>query len=224
MAFKSKISCFLTIIILLAHPSYSKTTSNLSLGTGISTMGFTASSIINFHPQFGLEIGGSKFHLTINDKILADTSYNVNIDLESIHLLSNFHPFNKKFKITIGVLYNKNCAYLDGKYTGANIIVNGITIPANHIGSLSGKIYFNPISPYVGIGWGPYYESKVGFNFAIDFGILYHGKPKITLSGSNVTTAAVAAAITDEIQDLTHEFDKFVIYPILSLKLFYTFI
>jgi len=194
-----------------------------NLAAGVSTIGINVAGIMSINDKWSFELGGNKFYYTFKNLTLSDTEFDLKLDLESLHLFGNFHPFGGKFRITAGILYNNNSVKLPGIARNQFFTINGIQIPVNQIGTLNGKIAFNPIAAYLGIGWGHYHKKK-GLGISLDLGVFYFGKAKFTLTGSNVQTQALLNLINNEITELNNQFSKHVVlYPMISIRLFYGF-
>ena len=71
-------------------------------------------------------------------------------------LLADFFPMKGTFRLTAGLLSNRNKVELDAVPTGDTIDIGGINPTRTRSGRnvLSGDIDFDSSVPYFGIGWG----------------------------------------------------------------------
>lgn len=82
-------------------------------------------------------------------------------------------------------------------------------------GKVDAYIKTNGFKPYLGIGFGRAVpRNRIGVQF--DFGVMFHGKPKIASSNSDIGDALNGEA---EDEGFTKIMRKIVVYPVLSLKL-----
>jgi len=178
--------------------------STLGYGLGI---GFQApdSSVVT-------RVGFNQFN-----KTYTTTSNSVNYEgklkLSSADLLFDWHLFNGVTHLTAGLAYNNNKVDLTsvGNYT-----INGTT----YTGTMNSTVTFNKVAPYLGFGWSGQAKKK-GLSFKTDFGVLFQGKPKSTVSSTNpAVTANDLATAQAELDDKLKDFRY---YPVISFGIGYAF-
>jgi len=204
-------------------------TVDYALGLKIGTLGVGLDLSIPINNQFNVR-------LNLNGASYSDNSteegidYEYDLDLLTAGVLLDYYPMeNSEFRVTGGVYYNGNELELCGKPDATGITIGNITYNANQVGSLNGKVEFDEIAPYVGIGWGNAVK-KGGWSFSADVGLMYQGEPEVTLTpvyGPLITNAGLQAPIDAEVvreeAELQNELNDYKIYPVISVGVTYTF-
>jgi hypothetical protein len=149
----------------------------------------------------------SKTYTTTSNSV----NYEGKLKLSSADLLLDWHLFNGVTHLTAGLVYNNNKVDLtsNGSYT-----INGNL----YSGTLNSTVTFNKVAPYLGFGWSGQ-AKNTGLSFKSDFGVLFQGKPKSTVTGSGVTAADLATA-QNELDD---SLKNFRYYPVISIGIGYAF-
>ena len=91
---------------------------------------------------------------------------------------------------------------------------------------MNGSLSFQKVGAYLGIGFGNAASEDSHWHFAMDAGLLFHGGPDVSLSGSTSNAALDALLAVDleiEEQDVEDELSDFRVYPVLSLGVSYAF-
>ena len=191
-------------------------------GSGVSvkvgTLGygaeFTAATTSMTNVRFG--INRYSYDKTTME---SDINYKLELDLKSGDLLLDWHPFSGTFRLTAGVVYNKNEFTVTAE-PAASYNIGGATYTSAQVGTLTGKVTFKKTAPYLGVGWGNAAKGK-GLSFGADLGILFQGSPdvKLTATGSVVT----AASLAQEEQDAEGSMSDYDRYPVIAFGLTYKF-
>jgi len=110
-----------------------------------------------------------------------------------------------------------------GRYT-----IQGNTYDAASVGKVSGRVDFNKVAPYIGIGWGRPSAKEKGWALAADVGVLLQGTPKTSLAASGCTASAdvcgrFANDLARENAALRDEASRFKAYPVLRVGISYKF-
>ncbi len=210
------------IAILLVIPAAGFTRNN-SFGVKISTLGGGLETEVSFSDSFGGRIGVN--YLTSDYTATIDNiEYNFELNLMSASALLDWYPFKGSFRISGGVLYNDN--HLDADAKTANTYEVGGTQYTNfEVGSLTGKIDFNDITPYFGIGWHIPLGKGERFGFLADLGVVYQGTPQVNLSsnGSAADDATFQNDLKNEEEELQSKLDGYEYYPVIGIGLSYRF-
>lgn len=157
----------------------------------------------------------------------SDVDYDVKLKLQTFSALADWHPFQGGFRMSLGLMYNKNQLDMVGQPTaGSTYELDGVDYTAAEVGTLTGKLSFNKTAPYVGIGWGNAVAKDTSVNFSFDLGAMYQGKPKFGLSASSALCAAGTAcgdSLARERADAESEMSSYKWYPVISFGLSYQF-
>lgn len=177
-----------------------------------------------FTARFG--INGFDYDKTIDE---SGVNYDATLELRSGSAIADYHPWAAVFRISGGVLYNGNKFTIKAKPSNGTLDFNGTTYNAADVSSASGKIDFQPISPYIGIGWGSSPTSNSTWSFEADIGAIYQGTPDASLSvvcGGTLNAAQCAQLKNDvaaervQLQDTISDFKW---YPVVSVGVSYKF-
>jgi hypothetical protein len=138
----------------------------------------------------------------------------------------DWHVFNNSFRISTGVLINKNKANLQANVELSYDIGNG-TYTATETGTLNAAFdYDREIVPYIGIGFGNALNSKRRLGLMCDLGVVFTGSPQVALNaagGTLTNNAGFQADIKREQDNIQKDLDELKIYPVLALSMFWRF-
>jgi hypothetical protein len=194
---------------------------------GTTGIGFHAS--IPLRPDMNARLGSGFLGYSYEGKT-RDMEYQLKLKANTYEALLDWFPAaDSSFRVTTGLAYNGNKIdvvaqpNVAGGYT-----VNGRTYSTGVVGQVNGKVSFNKVAPYLGIGWGRPSEKEKGWSFSTDVGVLFQGSPKTSLS--NTGCAAGAAVCTQFANDLARENEqlrdevgRFKAYPVLRVGISYRF-
>ncbi len=205
------------------HDDTSDDARSNSLGLKISTLGAGLEAERTFSDSISGRIGVNYFTYnyvaTINS-----TAYNFDLNLMTVSALVDWRPFKGSFRISGGVMYNDN--HLDANAKSAsNYSVGNAVYNNDQVGNLAGKIEFNSIIPYLGLGWNPSFGKDKRFSLLIDLGVVYQGTPEVTLSadGTNENNLTFQNDLQQEEDDLQSQLDGYEYYPVVGIGLSYRF-
>lgn len=142
----------------------------------------------------------------------------------TVGTIVDIHPFGGAFYIRGGLFYNGNQVNLNASFNSVSVYFNGSLYTFNAQGAGKGKIHFNRIAPYAGLGfnWG---SENVYLTF--DAGILFQGKAKAKVT--ELTGLAAAALPQDiknfekEAEDQINKYSLVRLYPVVSLGVCFKF-
>lgn len=170
--------------------------------------------------RFGYN-GLSGRELTVDDVDVGgvNTSVSVKASLETIPLLVDWHAFGAAFRFTGGVMYNNN------KFEGrAPVNTYDLGLGTYDVGLDASVEGSNQISPYLGIGWGNAVRKGRHWIFSADLGLLFQGKPNITLTPTGPDAGLVDPDdLASEERSLEDEIKYFQIYPVANVGVSYHF-
>jgi hypothetical protein len=228
---KKMYSLLLAAVALAAGTmAHASDTGGIAVELKAGTLGGGAEINYAISPMFTVGVGINKYSASTTDT--ADNiDYDVDLDLQSIALLANYHPFSGTFRLTAGAMLNSNELRMTAKPNGTYDI-GGTTYNANDIGTLEATVDFNSFAPYAGIGWGK--SASSGFGFTLDVGVLFQGSPNVSLKTKNTdyaaifiatgkTQAEVEADVKREESNTEDDIKGFTMYPVASLGINYRF-
>lgn len=187
----------------------------------ISTLGGGLEFAKGLTPSFGLR-GGFNYFTYGYDATESDVEYNLDLELKSLGLFADWHPFKGSFRLSGGFLINGNGIEGKAKPTTANFDIGDGSYALN---SASLEISYDTFAPYFGLGWDTTFGDKDNWGFCFDLGLVYSGSPEASLNVVPTAgmTAALAADVKKEEADLQESLDDFEWWPVLSAGLVYQF-
>lgn len=172
-----------------------------------------------------INVGINKYSSSTTDTT-DGIDYDVDLDLQTIALLANFHPFAGSFRITAGAMLNSNELNMTSTPSGLNYNIGGTDYAVSDVGILKATVNFKKIAPYAGIGFG--HSASSGFGFMFDVGVLMQGEPQVDLSTQGGTPAvnqspAFLASLEQEEANAEDDIKGFTMYPVVSAGVNYRF-
>ena len=201
---------------------------NHQLGVNAGTLGAGVEYSTSINEMFALRTGLNAF--TYSDSLTeSGIKYDADLELQTMSLILDYHPFENGFRLSAGAMYNGNQLKVVGKPEGGNIEINGIPYNSSQVGSVDGKVDFNTFAPYAGFGYSSSKTKSSGFSFNTEIGALFQGSANAKLNavcGSGISPADCAQIQLDvaaEEKQLNKELESFDIYPVVSIGLGYKF-
>ena len=187
----------------------------------ISTLGGGLEFAKGLTPSFGLR-GGFNYFTYGYDATESDVEYNLDLELKSLGLFADWHPFKGSFRLSGGFLINGNGIEGKAKPTTANFDIGD---GSYDLDSVSLEISYNTFAPYFGLGWDTTFGDRDNWGFCFDLGLVYSGSPEaaVSISGSDAAIATASGDVQKEINDLQESLDDFEWWPVLSAGLVYQF-
>jgi len=218
------VMCVISSLLIAGNSNASDAVADVSAGS--TGLGLHAS--IPFDTDINLRFGVNYMKLST---IMKDTDgdTNVNITLNTLDALVDWFPLESGFHVTGGLVYNGNKIDTVTQLNGVTYKGNTFTPLFGKMGQVDGNFKVgNIISPYIGIGWGNVLAQTTGWGFTSDIGLLFHGKPQVTLKSTGctadpVTCTVVAIKVADEEARLNDEYSSKIVYPVARVGLSYKF-
>jgi len=209
-------------IFLFAFSTTGYAQSN-SLGLKASTLGLGLEAEKSFLDSIGGRIGVNYFTYSYSGTE-DDIEYDFDLNLMSLSALLDWHPFQGSFRISGGAIYNNNDLEANAKKS-ATLKIGDSTYTEAQIGTLKGKVDFNDVAPYLGLGLDTSFGKDKSFGFLFELGAVFQGSPQVDLSadGPIASNATFQSNLAKEEEKLQSALDNFEIYPVLAVGLSYRF-
>jgi hypothetical protein len=193
-----------------------------SVGVSAGTPGIGLELGYDLNDTIGLRANGNFFSMS-KDVESDGTNYDGKLKLFSMGLLGDFYMFDSGFRLTGGAYYNKNRVNLTATPTSNTEIGGTIYTPAE-IGSLTGRARYNKFTPYAGLGYTSN-RGEPGLSFVFDAGVMFQGRPDITLTGNGAITSTPGfqADLERERQEIADDLKWTRFYPAVRLGVVYRF-
>ncbi len=194
---------------------------------GTTGVGFHASMPLrpNLNARFGLGYLGYSY-----DGSTRDLDYDLKLTANTYDALLDWYPKkDSAFRLTAGLSYNGNKIDVHARPNASgNYTIQGNTYDASSVGNVKGKVNFNKVAPYLGIGWGRPSTKEKGWSVSMDAGVMLHGSPKTSLTSTGCSASAAvcnrfASDVARENTELRDEVSRFKAYPVLRIGLSYKF-
>lgn len=208
--------------VLLVFPS-SGYTQGGSVSFKVSTLGGGVEAEKTFTDATGGRVGVNYFTGEYSATI-DNIDYDVDLNLMTVSAILNWHPFKGDFRISGGVMYNDNHIDITAE-PSVSYDIGDTTYQANQVGTLEGKVKFNEIVPYIGIGWDTSFGKRNRFGILVDLGVIYQGSPdvELTATGPFASNQAFKDDIQAEEDKLQDDLDQYEYYPVIGIGLSYRF-
>jgi hypothetical protein len=170
----------------------------------------------------GTDLVGLLNMLNMAGILKRESTYDHNEKQQIVSAFADWYlPGAGQFRMSVGLVNNKSI----DKLTGRAAVLGGYTINGTHysageVGNLSGTITYNKLAPYFGYGWGNQVKNDKSWGVTIDAGVIYQGKPKVTLNATGAT-ANLQSDLVGEQNKLRN--DSYVLAPLVSVGVTYQF-
>lgn len=215
-------STALVVLMLVFTPALAW--SDVFIGPRIGTLGVGGEVGVTFTDFVKLRGVVQGFAMNLDDKDVGGVEYDFGMDLLTAGAILDFHPLGispigGSFRVSAGVFYNGNSFDLTSRPSSA-VNIGGTSYTPDQIGELKADVEFNPIAPYVGLGWGTS-PGLLPIDFTVDLGVLYQGSPSVDLSSSRDQISA--ADLKREERDMEDDLSSWTWYPVIMLGVAFTF-
>lgn len=210
------------IVIALAlggAPAKAQSIFGLAAGAHVSTLGAGVEMSAKINRFLTVRAGGSYLKMS-TDGSFGGLDYDFDVDLASVGAALDVHPFGNGFLVSAGVYWNGNGGELTTSPAGA-VTVGGVTFTGSQVGTLTTDVEYNPVAPYLGIGYDGAHYSILPISFTFRIGLFYMGRADVSLSSSGPLsgTPAFEAELRQEEKDLEDDLSKLGFYPAMTIGL-----
>ena len=213
----------------LTASAIAQSPSEIGITGSVGTTGVGAHATFPLTPNVNARLGLG--YLGYNYKgSTRDMQYDLDLKANTYDALIDWYPQkDSTFRITGGVAYNGNRIDVHAKPNAAGAYaIQGNLYDAASVGSVTGKVDFNKLAPYLGIGWGRNLKDEKGWSFSTDIGVLFQGSPKTSLTANGCSAGAAVCNmfvndVARENEALAREVRKFKVYPVLRIGVSYKF-
>lgn len=218
------LACLLSGSALMASttsPSVSNS-SPFAIGPKVGTLGVGLEGSFSLSKEFKLRLGvnGLRYNKKLSDDGI---DWSGKLNLFTVGAMVDYHPFQNGFRVSTGIMYNRNNLSISATPTN-NVNINGTVYTPAQIGTMKGKLDFRKVSPYLGFGYDGALTSNGALSFNAEIGVLFQGSPRATVSA----TGALAAQqqflndVKAEAQDAANT-GWLRYYPVVSVGFKYRF-
>jgi hypothetical protein len=222
-----------TGVILMTALSAASARGQVALGGKAGSLGLGLELTVGLSPQWNARLGANGFNYTDDHRKVSQIEYDATAKLRTATALLDWHPGGRGFRLSGGLVYN------DTRIDGTSLVpasgiydIGGVPVPAALVGTLSGRIDFDPVVPYLGIGWGNAVGPGRKVGFFLDAGAMFQGKGKVKLTpnippGSPLNNptarAALGILLQREENDIENDVADYTVYPVVAIGVTYRF-
>lgn len=194
---------------------------NLWLGVKAGTLGIGIEGTWRPIDWLDLRLGANQYEYNDSGSF-SGINYDGTLELSTYYVTANLRFPLSPFRISVGAYSNNN----EVKFVSTDapaFDIGGSTWTAADVGTLSSETSWDSTSPYLGAGFDFELFGKVGLNF--DFGVLWQGDPKVSLSsdGPAAVNQLFMDALENERSELEDDLDALKAYPVMSLGFNFNF-
>jgi hypothetical protein len=222
-----------TGVILMTSLSAASARGQVALGGKAGSLGLGLELTVGLSPQWNARLGANGFNYTDDRRRAGHLEYDATAKLRTGTALLDWHPGGHGFRLSGGLVYNDT--HIDGTSlapASGNYDIGGVMVPVSLVGTLSGRIDFDRVVPYAGLGWGNAVGPGRKVGFFLDAGAIFQGKGKVTLTpnipaGSPLNNPTARAALDillrEEESNVQKDVADYTVYPVVSIGLTYRF-
>ena len=189
-----------------------------ALDAKVGTMGIGADVSRSIVPRvLNLRVGASFFSYSA-DITQSGIDYSGEMKLGAIPIALDVFPFKNWFRIGGGVAVNLNQIEGTGLPNTGTITIGDVQYTPQDIGQVEGKLKFNRAAPYLGFGFNNPIKRKGRVGFFTDFGFMYHGTPKPSLTTTK-SIPGLQTEIDQELQNINQDIQDYKIFPVIQFGL-----
>lgn len=197
--------CLAALAGVLSPATAAAQLGRVAFGVKAGTLGFGGEASVGITRHLAFRAGINRFGVE-RDQIISDVAYTLNPRLRSVTALLDLHPFGGAFRLSGGVIANRNEGSLAARLeNGESISVGNGEYSSSEIQSLSGRIAFKRSAPYVGLGFDNSLGGAGRVSFNLDLGVMFHGHPKASLEATTSLTGDARAQFDQDVQQETAE-------------------
>ncbi len=208
-----KIFCISIVAAVAVSPSPAHA-QGAGIAFHVGTLGVGADIATAFGSHVGLR-SGFNFFPTDVDATVSDVSYQIDFASPTFTLVLDLYLVGP-LRLSGGGVFSPDDIVLRGEFAGT-VDINGTSYIASQVGTLTGTIVTNEVSPYAGIGFGNPARSK--FGFFLDLGVAFHGTPVFTLEADGPASSdpSFQADRAAEQQSIQSDLTNITVYPVATI-------
>jgi hypothetical protein len=221
---KFNVFLLLSLSLLLSYGAGCQDTGRFAVSGIGGTLGlggeFTAEVATNVKARVGMHT----FDFDMEEEI-EDIEFDLGLELNNISALVDWHIFEGPFHVTGGFISMDNEIDLDAK-PAESVEIGDIEYTPEEIGTLSGGVDIDGMSPYLGIGWGYPMIHQRRWGFTFDLGVAFTDSPDVALTAADgllSTDEDFLADLEKERKDIEDELEVISMYPVIYMGFFYRF-
>jgi hypothetical protein len=204
------------------------------LGVTAGTLGIGVQTTQTLHRKLDSRFSINTYSTSINNTEQG-VDYQADVSLQTFSALLDWHPNAGTFYLSGGLVINNSNAKLKNDDLSSNSVEIGNKSYVSSDLAIRGDVTFQPLAPYIGLGWSAAPSKNNGFGFSFELGVMYTGSAKVDLSATGTATEVggfsfnvgndpnFQESLAIEEQKLEKDVEDFTYYPVVSLGVSYAF-
>ena len=194
----------------------------------VSTLGYGLEvSVPVFQDRLNVRAGFNTFNYNFEEDSGdggQDLTYKGELELQSLPLLLDWHPFKGSFRLSTGLIFNNNEINATATCETASCEFGDGIYDSDTLGTTNLHVDLGGTQPYLGLGFGNAVSSDGRFSFAFDLGVVFQDV-KVTITPSDTCQADPSCSdeVAQEEASLNDDVEDFDMYPVISLGMSYKF-
>lgn len=197
----------------------------------VSTLGVGGDLGYRAGAYFGLRANVNGIHVGFGRFSANGLDFSGHLDMFTLGVLADFYPLGglgdpvlANIAVTGGFYYNGNTGYGDAAVDpDVTYAVSGQSFRGSDIGPVSARIRYNPISPYLGLGWNGGLTPDGGWRLHVGAGALFQGNADVTISGYDRATPGLDTAMRSLSDKVRSKADQYQVIPVVAVGIGYSF-
>lgn len=208
----------LTIAALGALIAISAASADTAVGLRASTQGAGIEVAKKLGDSTAVRLGLNYTNIDFTSA-QAGIDYQADFEFKSVNLFLDYYPGNGPFRLSGGLVIDKNNASVTA-LPGISYSIGNLTFTDAEVGTLQGSVSFNDVTPYLGIGIGnPFRGGK--WTFTVEAGA-YLINPQAVLTSTGGTLSNNPLLLDElerEVTDLNNDMDSLPVWPVIGFTL-----
>ena len=171
---------------MMISPLAQAETTGFSAGVQGGVYGFGANFKGKFSDYLGVKVGYDTHTYKDIEVEEEDVTYNFDVQTKATLATADIHPYANSFALRVGAIINDSNMIGDIKPKSVSDTIkfefNGTPYEysVDELGSIQTLTDFDPVAPYVGIGWDTSWNKESGFGFTFDLGASRQGAARVS--------------------------------------------
>jgi hypothetical protein len=192
--------------------------SGWAIDVKVGTLGVGADISRSIVPRILNIRAGASFFSYSTDFDEKGINYNAKLKLGAVPIALDVFPFKNWFRLGGGVIVNLNEVSGTANATNGTIDIGDGTYNLAALGPVNGKLKFNRVAPYAGLGFNNPIKKNGHLGFFVDLGVMYHGDPAFTITATN-SIAGLQQNIDKQILKTNNDLKDFKLFPVIQMGL-----
>lgn len=205
--------------------AHAQAAGRFALGVGGGTNGGSVDASFSLDRHFVVRAQGAFIDFD-HDFKSSDVTYTGRFRHNTGAALLDVHPFANPFFVNAGVVAGQRKVKVDARPdAGTTVRIDGVRLPADQVGTITGDIDFGSTRPFAGLGFDNTFTHPGHWGFRAAAGVIFGQEPSVTLTahGPFATQALVTRALEGEARSLRDDADDFRFYPVVQVGVAYRF-